>query len=1056
MTKSRWLFAILFAVAVLPISAAAQQAATVTGRVTNAQGQPEAAVLVRIEALGVGVPTDPDGSYRLVVPGTRLDGPRTVQITASRQGLAMSSATITLQPGATVTRDFTMSPSAILLEGLVVSAMGIERERSQLGTAQQQISSEELNTTRAMSVVNQLQGKVSGLQITGGGVQGGSNHLVIRGANSIAGNNQPLFIIDGIPASNLNRAAGAAQGRGLLISGWDYGNAISDLNPEDIATVTVLKGPNAAAIYGSRAANGAIVITTKRGEGAAAAGGIQTEITTTMTRERPSILPTFQNRYGQGAEGNYYVTADQSWGPRMDGQPICQGVGSGCIVRPFSPQPNNVHDFFETGTSLATTVSFAGGSDRANARLSLGYDHVDGYVPNNTFDKYTVNLNAGVKVTDRLNATGSAQYFRNNGLNRPGSGYLGSIMQQFFWFGRQVDINDLRNYSRGGAHNGGPITREYNWNYNYHNNPYWIQYENPVEDRRDRLMLSATATYALADGIAATLRSGSDIFSFNAEQRYAPGNLTYTNQNFHGGFAFIDDYSNEHNSELLLTADRHLTSRVRLNGLAGAGIRREYLLSESLATPGLLVPGLYHPSNAAVAPTPGRALSERHVNSGFGSLSLTWDEWLTVEGTARNDWSSTLPAGENSYFYPSISTSLVLTEALPGLRSDVLSFVKLRGSIAKVGSDAPPYQLVTTFTGLPQQFMGQSQFTQGDVLANAQLKPEITRSNEVGLELEFLHGRAIIDATYYAKSTRDQIFNVPISPTSGFASRSINAGLVANNGFEGLVTLVPVDLASGFRWTTTFNMARNRSEVKELYPGVETVLLGNGIFADSRLESRVGRPMGAIFSNVFARDEATGKLLTDGGLPFAAPGGMQYIGTVQPDWTGGWHNELSYRGVSFAFLLDIKQGGSLVSYTNMVGSYSGVLESSLRGREVNWNDPGLIVDGIDVNTGQPNTIVVTAEEYAQGHFGIMEPYIYDASYTKLREVRLGFDLPSRMVSRLNARSINIGLTGRNLMTWTDVPNIDPEFAYSSGNFQGIEYAIPANPRSIGLSVRIRP
>jgi TonB-linked SusC/RagA family outer membrane protein len=1037
--------------ALAPAALVAQEGATVTGRVTNAQGSPEAGVSVRIETLGVGATTDAGGAYRLAVPASRVGAGATAQISASRQGLATVTRSVTLAPGAALTQDFTLQAQVILLEDVVVSALGVERERSQLGTAQQSVTSEDLNTTRTQSVVTQMQGKVSGVQITGGGTQGGSNNIVIRGSNSIAGNNQPLFIVDGVPVSNRNRG-------GALSSGYDYGNAISDLNPEDIATITVLKGPNAAALYGSRAANGAIVITTKKG--ASAGGEVRTEITTSLTMERPSILPDFQNRYGQGAGGDYFATADQSWGPQLDGRLICQhdsprDAAGACTATPWVAHPNNVRDFFETGATSSTTLAVSGGTENANARLSFGYDNVDGYVPGNSFEKYSTALTGAVRVTDRLNVNGSLNYIRNTGVNRPGTGYNQSIMEQFFWFGRQVDINTLRDYQQGGAVNGGPATREYNWNYSYHNNPFWIQNENRVEDSRDRLLVTGTATYALADGVNATLRSGSDLYTFNAQQMYAPGYINFTNPRYQGGFTFVNDYSNEHNSELLLTADRDVVPGLNVNALLGGGIRREYFTARTQATNGLTVAGIYNVANAAVAPTLTQSLSERHVNSAFGSLALTWNGWLTLEGTGRNDWSSTLPAGSNSYFYPSLSSSVVLTEALPSLRSDVLTYAKLRASVAEVGNDASPYQLRTTYSGVSQQFGGQAQFTLGDVLANAALKPEITRANEVGVELEFMDARFFVDATLYDKSTRNQIFTVPVSPTSGFASQAVNAGLVTNRGFEALVGLTPLRSEDGLSWTTTFNYGRNRSEVKELYPGTDSFILGSGLFGDSRVEARVGKPLGAIYGTTFARDEATGKLLTQDGLPFS-DGSFQYLGSTQPAWTGGWNNELTFRNLSFGFLFDVRRGGKIVSYTNAVGEYSGVLASSLRGREVDFDNPGLLVDGIDVETGAANTVHVSAEKYFQGWFPVIEPYVYDASSVKLREMRLGLDLPSRWARRLGSSNVNIALTGRNLFTWTDVPNIDPEFAYSSGNFQGIEYAVPANPRSVGVTVRVNP
>ncbi|MGI9179788.1 MAG: SusC/RagA family TonB-linked outer membrane protein [Longimicrobiaceae bacterium] len=1057
MRHIHWLLAIALAAALVPAGAMAQERGTIQGTVVEAATQrPLAGAQVTVSGTQLGTLSNAQGRFQIVNVPTGQH-----MVRAQMLGYGTAQGTVTVETGAVATVSLVLEQTAVNLEGLVVTALGIERERSQLGTAQQQISTEDLNAARAPSVVNQMQGKVSGVQITGGGTPGGSNNIVIRGSNSIAGNNQPLFIVDGIPVSNNNRAAGTNHGRGLLISGFDYGNAISDLNPEDIATVTVLKGPNAAAIYGSRAANGAVVITTKKG--AAAGGGIRTEFSTSITTERPSILPDFQNQYGQGSAGTYFITSDQSWGPRMEGQLLCQYNSPGFQIvgapnypcatpTPFSPQPNNVRDFFDAGVTTQTTLAVSGGSERANARLSLGYDNVDGYIPNNSFEKYTALLNGAITLNDRTNVTGNVQYIRNDGVNRPGTGYNQSILQQFFWFGRQVNINDLRNYqqARPDAHG----NREFNWNYNYHNNPFWIQHENRVQDSRDRIVAQGTLNYELLPGVSALLRTGSDIYTLRIEQRYAPNYLGFTNPAFAGGFVFIDDYSNDNNTDLLLTVNRSLTPNLSLNALAGGGLRREYYQTKSQSTNGLTVPGLYNLSNAAVTPSLAQNVQERHVNSVLGSASLTWNDWFTLEGTARNDWSSTLPAGENSYFYPSISASVVLTDAIPALQANpVVSFLKIRGSVAEVGNDAAPYQLRTTFTGLAQQFNGRAQFTQGDVLANANLKPELTRSTEFGAEVELLGGRVVIDGSVYDKETRNQIFPVPISPASGFTSQSINAGLVTNKGVEALVSVTPVQMPR-FRWTTTLNWAQNRSNVAELFPGVETVVLGSGLFGEAQLQARVDRPLGAIFGAIWERDEQ-GRLLTEDGLPFTT-GALEYLGSIQPDWTGGWQNEFSYGPVQLSVLFDMKRGGSLMSYTNLVGNYSGVLTSSLRGREVAFDNPGILVEGIDVNTGQPNTIRLESEEYFQGIFGVAEPYVYDASYVKLRELRFGFDLPARWTRAINTQNVNVAITGRNLVTWTDVPNIDPEFAYSSGNFQGIEYAIPSNPRSVGFSVRVRP
>ncbi|HYD52147.1 MAG TPA: SusC/RagA family TonB-linked outer membrane protein [Gemmatimonadaceae bacterium] len=1044
-----WFAGAALALASLPAISVAQQATTVSGRVLNEGGVPVQGASVSITALNVGAYTNAEGRYTFTVPAGRT-GPAT--LTARRIGYSPMTVQITLG-GGSVTQDLTLRTAATQLEGVVVTALGVTREKSQLGTAQQQISSSDLTQTKAMNVVQQVQGKVSGVQITGGGTQGGSTNITIRGANTLAGNNQPLFVVDGIPVSNFNRGGG-------LGNGYDFGNAISDLNPDDIETFTVLKGPNAAAIYGSRAANGVIVITTKKG--AATSGRMRVELASTYTFDRPMLLPDFQDLYGQGSAGSFQFVngagggdcdgCDQSYGPRLDGRPIDQFTGKG---QPWVAHPDNVKDFFETGRTFSSTLAVSGGTERANARLSVGVDNIDGYVPNNFFQKTSGLLSGTLQVSEKLNTTATIQYIRNNGKNRPGTGYNNSILEQFFWFGRQVDVGALKNYAQTGAANGGPAAREYNWNYNYHNNPYWIQQENAITDNRDRFIASAQASYRFTDWLNASLRSGSDIFRFDVDRNFAPGflNGTYVNAAYQGGFQFTNDYNNEHNTELLVNLNRNVLPNLAVNAMAGGNVRREYYSSDGVQTTGISVAGIYNVNNSAITPTLSQEVRRRHVNSVFGSASFTWNGWWTVEGTARNDWSSTLPSGQNSYFYPSVNTSLILTDAVPAIKNNVLSYLKLRGSVAEVGSDANPYQLQTLFSGNPNKFGGLPQFSLGDVLAEPNLKPEITRSGEMGVEAGFFDGRATLDATYYDKRTRNQIYTVPVSATTGFSNKLINAGEMQNKGFEALLSVTPVQMRN-FTWVSTFNYSKNTNKVLELAPGVSLINLGNGLFGEMRLEARKGQPYGTIQGYGFARDEQ-GRILTEDGYPMHADT-MSNLGSIMPDWTGGWNNQFTYRNLSLNVLFDMRQGGKLMSFTNLVGHYSGVLEGSLLGREEDWDKPGVKFNGIDVATGQPNEVYANSELYFQSLFGLAEPYVYDASYVKLREIRLGFDLPTNLAGRLGASSMSLALTGRNLAVWKEVPNVDPEFAYSSGNFQGVEYGVPANPRSIGLSVRITP
>ncbi|MFL5478104.1 MAG: SusC/RagA family TonB-linked outer membrane protein [Gemmatimonadaceae bacterium] len=1049
-----------------PVLAQAQ-GTTISGQVTGTGGTPVAGASVSIPTLRLGAFTDETGAYTFTVPAS-ANG-TTVTVLARRLGFQPSSASVSIT-GAPVTQNFSLSTAATELQGVVVTALGLTREKSQLGTAQQQLSSAELNSTKAINVVEQLEGKVSGVAITGSGTQGGSTHLVIRGANSITGSNEPLFVVDGTPISNRSRP-GDEDG------GYDFGSAISDVNPDDIATMSVLKGPNAAALYGSRAANGVILITTKKGASSGNRGRI--EVNSTYTWDKPSILPTYQDQYGQGAgaEFAYYDGAgggvndfaDQSWGPKLDGRMYgcvfvpgtttydqtvpCTQFTSPTAASPWIAHPNNVESFFNTGHTRSATIALSGGNDRASARLSLGRDNITGYIPNNTFQKTTGLLNGALKITSKLDADATLQYIHNAAGSRPGVGYNNGILESFVWFGRQVDMDALRNYSLGGASNNGPANREFNWNYNFHNNPFWMQYENPLQDDRDRFIGTVSATYKLTDWMNLVGRTGSDIYRFGIDQGWAQGNIQGNgiSPNYFGGMRTISDYSNQNNSDLLLIMNRGLGSRLALNGTVGGTVRREVFNTNGISTPGLSVAGIYNISNAAITPTPTQFLSRRQVNSVYANAAFTLNNWWTVEGTARNDWSSTLPQGNNSYFYPSISTSFVLSDAIPALHNSVLSYAKVRAAYAQVGNDADPYQLATTYVGT-NPISNQPRFGLQNTIANPDLKPEKTKAKEVGVELSLWNGRTTFDFSAYNKATVDQIFTIPVSPASGFTLKAVNAGKITNKGIDFLLGVTPVQLANGFDWTSTFNFSKNKSMVDELAPGIDRFILGTSW--DTNIEARKGEPYGAIFGFGFEHDSATGKIYTSGGYPVASA--QRVLGNIQPKWTGGWSNTVRFKSLTVSGLLDFKRGGNIVSITNMWGDYAGVLKETLRGREVDWDTPGVVLDGIDIDTGLPNDVNITSEQYYQGIYPSVEPFTYDASYTKLRELRFGFDLPTNWAGRLNTHAISLAVTGRNLHTWTKVPNIDPEFSYTTGNDQGIEFAALPNARSWGLSFRITP
>lgn len=1042
-----------------PTAAQAQGAATIHGRVTTDAGEPLPGASVSVTALHAGAVTDESGQYSFSIPASRLSsGPATLVV--RRIGYGSRSAPVTLRAGASITMDFTLRTVATNLQGVVITALGVQREKSQLGTAQQELSSKELNATHAQNFVDQLEGKVAGMAVTGSGTPGASTKITIRGSNSINGDNNPLFVVDGVPVSSDDRGGSFNVGSlsNAASSGLDLGNVINDINPEDIETVSVLKGPNAAALYGSRAANGVIVITTKHGTNTNAK--LRTELTSTYTWDSPSVYMDWQNLYGQGSAGKFaFVDGkgggindgyDQSYGPRMNGQlipqfdsPVVNGVRQ---PTPFVPNPNNADSFFQTGHDISNTFAVSGGTDNANGRFSIGNTDVKGVIPNNTFRTLTAALAGNFRVGRRFSSAATVQYIQNDAHNRPGQGYNTGILEQFIWFGRQVNMDELK------AQMYGPDGSLYNWNYNFHNNPYWLQYDNPEYDVRHRTLGTVSGTYTMASWLTATLRGGQDYYNWNIDRDFAAGNIQYSDPNYAGAFSDATQNNTESNVDLLFNANKSLTQRLAFNGLLGGTLRRNQFGSSNISTRGISVPGIYNVSNAAITPTLQQFASQQRVNSIYESAAFTWNNWWTVEGTGRTDWSSTLPPGHNSYFYPGVNTSMVLTNALPQLKSRFLSYAKLRGAYARVGNSATPYQLATVFQGASTKFGALPQFSLSDNLANANLKPEQTTSAEMGAEIALLDNRVTLDASYYNKQTRNQILNLVIPPTSGYSTQAINAGQISNRGFEGSLSVTPLRSANGLNWTSTFNYAANHSKVDALAPGLTTVVLGTQRSAS--VTATVGRPYGELTGYTFRRDSATGELLTSKGLPIRGP--QAILGNINPRWVGGWNNAFKFRRLSASFLLDFHEGGVFFSNTNMMCDQSGMCANTLRGREVDWNNPGIVVQGIDRKTGQPNAVNVTSEQYFQSLWLINQEYTYDDSYVKLRELRVGLDLPSSLASRVNASAMNLSLVGRNLWTHTHVPNIDPEFTYSTGNAQGLEFAPMPTNRSIGLTLQVTP
>jgi TonB-linked SusC/RagA family outer membrane protein len=1058
-----------------PAALLAQGTGSVRGTVVDAATQrPLSGVQVVVQGSTLGVLTDAQGAFQIAnVPA----GARVVR--ASMVGYAAREERVTVTAGQAASVSFALTQEAVALEELVVTALGIERQARSLTTSVQQVGGEQLTEARDPNLVAALSGKVSGVTITNSNSPGGSSRIVIRGANSLTGNNQPLFVVDGVPVSNA--APGWSQGSSGYSSIIDYGNAIQDINPNDIESISVLKGPNAAALYGSRAANGAVLITTKSGRRVSRA---QISASANVSYETPLKLPEYQNLYGQGSNGQYryvngkgagvYDDNDESWGPRLDGRTMgCTLIGSKdprynplnpfvydqtvpCTqffsngqAAPWVPSPNNVRDFFETGRTVNTSASFATGSETSNVRLSLSRMDQDGMYPGFRLARTNVALNGGSNLTDRLRTDASVQYIKSDGKSRPGQGYgEDNPMWQFLWFGRQVDTKILKAKRRNDD------GTQFSWNSQWSDNPYWTAYENGNNDGRDRIIGSASASYDFTSWLSGTLRSGTDWYQEQRRQTYAAGTKAVSSPT--GAFGETNIFRRETNTDFMLSGRWDQVGPVSLNVDLGGNRRDNNYRDNAVYISQLVVPGIYTRGNSAVqTPSMSDYRSRQRVNSLYGSARIGFHDYWYADLTGRNDWSSTLPAENNSYFYPSIASGFILTDAFPALENRVLSYAKVRAAWAKVANDAAPYQLVDPY-GSDVPFNGAPRLTASNTLRNANLKPETTQGWEVGTELKFLDDRVSLEAAYYNKATINQIIPLEISPMTGFTSRYINAGKLSNRGIELMADVVPVRLANGFEWNVTANYTQNRDRVDELYGGLSSMVLGT--YYSVSVEARKGERYGNMYGRHYVRDSKGNIVVGSNGLPLnASTNPVKLLGNYNPDWTGSLNNRFSYKGLDLSVLLDTRQGGVIYSLTNAYGRRSGILIETLEGRE---NSPfdSMVVKGVKVVNGDtlPNDKKVTAQQYHRSLTGLTEQFTYDASFIKLRELRLGYDVPKPWARRMGVSGMRVAVVGRNLWLKSDVPHIDPETAFNASNVQGFEYSQIPSARSFGFNLSVTP
>lgn len=915
MGKRIHLFLLALAIGVIQ---GAAQVTTVRGIVTTEEdGEPVIGASVIVKGTSLGTVTDVNGRFELSgLP------PSATRLLISYISLMAKEVAIAPQVSVTLKSD------THLLDEVVVTALGISREKKALGYTAQEVKQDALVQGKDNNLLNSLSGKIAGVRITNTQGDVGSSRIVIRGETSIAGENQPLFIVDGIPVDNSQLNARS--------SGRDFKNAIADLNPEDIKTLTVLKGPNAAALYGARAAHGAIVITTKGGDKRQKGIGITLHSSTQVSFV--ATLPEFQNLFGQGAGGRFsYVDGkgagvndgvDESWGPRLDiGLLIPQfdsplDADGNRVATPWVSHPNNVRDYFRMGISTNNGISVARGDDKYQFRVGYNYEKQVSIVPDAGTNKTNISLNTDYHLAKWIVVGATANYIVYTAPSLPGSATpsgsnvrSNSPMLQFLWFGRQVDTNSLKaDYTR-------------NWNSSYYDNPFWSASYNTQSQERHRLIGDLHAEFRLTDGLNVRFRTSTDWYNDRRKSKVKWGSAGAGSP--YGSYA-EDAYTvKENNTEVLATYIKQLNKNWGIDALLGFNVRNKQYENNYQAAPRLAVADLYTLTNSRDPLTSSNDFYRLRQYGLYGSIQLDYRRWAFLNITGRNDWSSTLPVDNNSYFYPSVTASVLLSEAF-GWRSKAVNYLKIRGGWSQVGADANPYQLATVFTS-ETAFNGNPLQSSSTIGMNPNLKPEKTSSIEAGFEAAFWDNRLCLDFTYYKTDSRNQILKLATTAASGYTSQVRNAGHIRNRGYEIQLGAVPIQTSKGFRWNLDLNYGANSSKVVKLDD--EGLITSYRLYSSGiQILASVGEAYGTLFGTSYVRD-ANGNVVVDAnGLPKISTTNKT-LGKFTPDWTGGISNTFSYRSLSLSFLIDASVGGSIFSNTNKTGKYTGVLANTLSGRD---------------------------------------------------------------------------------------------------------------------------
>jgi len=1064
---------------------------SVTGTVSSSEdGGTLPGVSVVVEGTSLGTTTDMDGRFSLSVPTDAT------ALLFSFVGMEAQRVAFT---GQTVI-NVVLKSSALQLDEFVVTALGVSREKKSLGYAAQEIGGDAINEAKNNNLINSLSGRVSGVEVKSSGNMGGSTNIIIRGSKSLTGNNQALFVVDGVPITNSTFNTGYQKRGG---AGFDFGSGVSDINPNDIKSISILKGAAATALYGSRAANGVILITTKTGsdnKGLGAKGiGVSFSSNVTAGVVDKSTFPTYQTGYG-GGYGPYYSGGDH---PGLSEGPLPWTNGADVLYFPstedasygeafdpnllvyqwdaFVPESPNYQTatpwvnaangpitFFETAVTTSNTLAVDGSSENTEFRLSYTNFVQTGILPNSKLDKNSFALSGSHKVLDNVTVSSSANFVHQSTVGRNNTGYSDNVMSSFRqWWQMNTDVQDQKDIYdlTGKNYTWNPAGPEYgNNNPIYWNNIYWERYNNVPEDTRDHLFGNIQAKWDINDYLSLTARASLDYYSQFIEEFKGYGSVSGAFGiglgDVTSGYARTNINFMETNYDVMLNFKKELTDKLSLSALVGGNIRRNsrnFLYASTNG--GLIVPDLYSIANSASPPLAALESAQKiGVNGIFGSVSLGYNSLFYLDATLRRDQSSTLPEDDNSYLYPSISGSFIFSNLVD---SDWMQFGKVRLNYAEVGNDAPFASLFDTYSQ-PSPFGNASLFSVPSTKNNDVLKSEKTKSMEAGLEMTFLNKRLGFDLAAYKTNTINQIMPVAVSSATGYTTKYVNAGEVQNQGIELNIFGTPV-LTNDFTWNVNVNWAANRNEVVSLFEDVKNLQLGS-FQGGLTLNARVGEPYGTIQGKDFIYLDGQ-KVVGDNGFYLRTTTVDNVLGNVNPDWHAGVTNSFSYKSWTASFLIDIQKGGSVFSLDQYYGQGTG-LYANTAGlndlgnpvRDAVADGGGVILEGV-TEDGQVNTTRVYADRYSGPYGWKKNPnaeFVYDASYVKLREAQISYNIPNRVLQNTGISSLSVGLVGTNLwILFKNLPDADPEAGLGAGNAQGWQSGVMPTTRNIGFNLKVQ-